>query len=152
MPRSRNYEKLVLDDDQRVSIARSAAVLDDLCAHAVSRRVLGAKATPGMVIPHYSKDLPSAFKVRIGKVCQQEGAVLAGRLLLDAARRGAVSSLIPPGGPDIGHGFDSGSQEVLESTCQGVSSLAELVPSSDRSRAGDDRTFGNHLEPDARDL
>jgi hypothetical protein len=60
--------KPVVGDDQRVSIARSAAVLDNLCAHAVSRRVLGAKAAPGMVIPHYSKDSRSGFKVRIGKV------------------------------------------------------------------------------------
>lgn len=59
-----------MGDDQRASIARSAAVLDDLCAHAVSRRVLGAKAAPGMVIPHYSNNLRSGFKVRIAKVGQ----------------------------------------------------------------------------------
>jgi hypothetical protein len=88
------HSQPVLTADQRVSSVRSAAVLDDLWAHAVARRVLGAKAAPGMVIGHHSEKLRSAFKVRIAKVGQQAGEILVGHLLLSPARRGAVSSLI----------------------------------------------------------
>jgi hypothetical protein len=66
-----------------------------------------------------------------------------------------VSSLMSPDRPDIVHDIDSGSQEVPESTRQDVSPLGELEPhpSSDRSRADEiARTFGDHLEPNVRDL